>query len=46
MPFTLPLGSKAPPFTLPGTDGRTWSLDDFRDAPVVVVFSPVTTVPT
>ncbi len=38
MPFTLPLGARAPRFDLPGTDGRNWSLDDFADAPVLVVF--------
>ena len=33
----LPVGTPAPPFSLPGTDGRTWSLDDFADAKVLVV---------
>ncbi len=35
----LPLapGSPAPDFHLPGVDGRTWSLADFADAPVLVV---------
>jgi peroxiredoxin len=33
----LPLGSKAPGFRLPDTDGKTVSLDDFRDAPALLV---------
>jgi peroxiredoxin len=33
----LPLGSKAPDFRLPDTDGRTVSLDDFKDAPALLV---------
>lgn len=38
MPFTLPLGSSAPQFSLPATDGKTYSLQDFRDATVLVLF--------
>lgn len=37
-PFTLEIGAKAPPFRLPATDGRTYSLDDFNEARVLVVF--------
>jgi peroxiredoxin len=33
----LELGTEAPPFQLPDPDGRIWSLDDFADAPAVVV---------
>jgi len=33
----LPLGSKAPAFHLPETGGGTVSLDDLRDAPVLLV---------
>jgi peroxiredoxin len=33
----LPLGSKAPRFRLPDTDAKTVSLDDFKDAPVLLV---------
>jgi peroxiredoxin len=33
----LSLGSKAPDFRLPDTDGRTVSLDDFKDAPELLV---------
>jgi peroxiredoxin len=38
MPFTLPLGSVAPDFRLPATDGKTYSPGDFKDAKVLVVF--------
>lgn len=37
-PYTLPLGAKAPPFKLPATDGKYYSLDDFKAAPALVVF--------
>lgn len=36
--FTLPLGAKALPFSLPATDGKTYSLDDFAEARVLVIF--------
>ena len=40
MAFTLELNLKAPDFTLPGVDGKAWSLSDFRQAKIlVVVFS-------
>ena len=40
MAFTLQIGQKAPDFALPGVDGKTYSLDSFRDAKLlVVVFS-------
>jgi peroxiredoxin len=38
MPFTLPLGSKAPAFSLPATDGNSYKLEDFAEASVLVVF--------
>jgi len=39
-PQTLAIGAKAPDFRLTGTDGRTWSLEDFdRHRLLVVVFS-------
>lgn len=38
MAFTLSLGSTAPDFRLPGTDGKTYGLGDFADAAVLVVF--------
>jgi peroxiredoxin len=37
MAFTLSLGSKAPNFDLPGTDGKAYSLGSFKDAKVLVV---------
>lgn len=37
-PFTLELGAAAPDFHLPATDGRTYSLADFKDAKVLVIF--------
>jgi peroxiredoxin len=33
----LNLGDAAPDFSLPGVDGKTWSLADFKDAPVLMV---------
>jgi peroxiredoxin Q/BCP len=33
----LKVGDKAPPFALPGTDGKTYSLDDFKGKKAVVV---------
>jgi peroxiredoxin len=36
---TLSLGDHAPAFDLPGIDGRSHSLDDYREQPVAVVFS-------
>lgn len=38
MAFTLPLGEQAPDFSLPATDGKAYSLKNFADAPVLVVF--------
>ena len=38
MSFTLQLGQKAPDFKLPATDGKTYSLTDFKDAKVLVLF--------
>ncbi|NSW54037.1 MAG: thioredoxin family protein [Anaerolineae bacterium] len=38
MTFTLQIGQKAPDFSLPATDGKTYSLHDFDDAAVLVVF--------
>jgi peroxiredoxin len=38
MPFTLDLGASAPDFSLPATDGKKYSLKDFKDASVLVIF--------
>lgn len=33
----MPVGTQAPSFSLPGVDGKTYSLDTFRDARLLVV---------
>ena len=38
MAFTLELGQSALEFTLPATDGKTYSLSDFDDAKALVLF--------
>lgn len=38
MPFTLQIGQKAPDFSLTATDGVTYSLSDFAEVPILVVF--------
>jgi peroxiredoxin len=38
MAFTLSLGADAPDFSLPATDGNTYSLKDFADDKVLVIF--------
>lgn len=38
MAFTLEIGEKAPDFSLKATDGNTYSLDDFKEARVLVIF--------
>ena len=38
MAFTLEIGDQAPDFNLPATDGKSYSLADFADADVLVVF--------
>jgi peroxiredoxin len=38
MAFTLQLGDHAPDFTLPATDGKSYTLADFADARALVVF--------
>ena len=35
--MTLALGSEAPPFELPGVDGERHALDDYAEAPALVV---------
>lgn len=37
-PFTLELGSEAPDFLLLGTDGKNYSLRDFKEAKLLVIF--------
>jgi peroxiredoxin len=38
MAFTLSIGSQSSDFTLPATDGNTYSLADFADAKILVIF--------
>ncbi len=38
MAFTLQIGERAPDFSLPATDGKTYSLKDFADKKGLVVF--------
>lgn len=38
MAFTLEIGAQAPDFSLPATDGKTCSLDTFKDSPYLAVF--------
>jgi peroxiredoxin len=38
MAYTIQLGDKAPDFSLPATDGKTYSLSDFSDSDYLVVF--------
>jgi len=38
MAFTLEPGAEAPDFSLPATDGNAYSLADFADAKVLVIF--------
>ncbi len=39
MGFTLQIGDSAPAFSLPSTDGKTYSLDDFDDQVLVIFFT-------
>jgi peroxiredoxin len=43
---TLPIGSAAPDFQLPGVDGKTYSLQDFAGAKVLVVIFTCNHCPT
>ncbi|MBA3720820.1 MAG: thioredoxin family protein [Parachlamydiaceae bacterium] len=38
MPFTLPLGSTPPNFKLKATDGKYYTLDDFKKDKILVIF--------
>jgi peroxiredoxin len=38
MSYTLQIGRKAPNFNLPATDGKSYSLEDFKDAETLVIF--------
>lgn len=43
---TLPIGADAPDFQLPGVDGKTYSLNDFKDAKVLAVIFTCNHCPT
>jgi len=45
-PVTLKVGSKAPDFSLPGIDGKTYSLKDFDKSPVLVIIFSCNHCPT
>src|SRR5688500_13020881 len=45
-PKTLDVGSPAPDFKLPGVDGETYSLADFKDAKLLVVLFTCNHCPT
>ncbi|MDX2046150.1 MAG: redoxin family protein, partial [Chitinophagaceae bacterium] len=36
-PKTLSIGAKAPAFSLPGVDGKTYSLASFKNAAILVI---------
>lgn len=38
MAFTLQIGDKAPDFSLPATNGKNYSLSDFKNAKYLVIF--------
>lgn len=39
MAFTLEIGERAPAFSLPATDGKTYALDDFSEKFLVIFFT-------
>ena len=42
----LPIGSKAPPFTAPASDDRTYALADLlKQGPVALIFYPGNNTP-
>lgn len=45
-PAPLPIGASAPDFSLPGVDGKTYSLADFKDAKVLVLIFTCNHCPT
>jgi len=45
-PKTLPIGSVAPDFSLPGIDGKAYSLNDFRDSAILVIIFTANHCPT
>lgn len=45
-PQTLEIGAAAPDFSLPGVDGRVWSLRDFSESPLLMVIFTANHCPT
>ena len=45
-PVTLAIGAAAPPFKLPGIDGKTYSLNDFASSKVLVIIFSCNHCPT
>lgn len=45
-PATLPIGSKAPDFNLKGIDNKTYTLDSFKDAKILVIMFSAPHCPT
>jgi len=45
-PPPLSIGSKAPPFNLPGVDGKNYSLDSFKDSKILTVIFTCNHCPT
>ncbi len=45
MEFKLTEGQKAPDFSLPGSDGKTHSLSDYKGKTVVLYFYPKDNTP-
>jgi peroxiredoxin len=43
---TLDIGTAAPPFSLPGVDGKTYTLDSFRDAKILMIVFTANHCPT
>jgi peroxiredoxin Q/BCP len=39
-PVTLNVGDKAPDFSLPGSDGKTYSLSDLKGKTVILAWFP------
>jgi peroxiredoxin len=45
-PATLEIGASAPAFSLPGVDGKTYTLDDFADSKILVIIFTANHCPT
>jgi peroxiredoxin len=45
-PAPLAIGSQAPPFSLPGIDGKTYTLDSFKDSKALVMIFTAVHCPT